>query len=159
MNKQEAVVFFSRTVAQSFVADTPLAERPATEQMLADSRVFFERCAQYQVVAEIVESKRCMAGLKVGDRYVIQGAHLDPKQTTWPYCIFFISMLVQRVSVAFDRFDREETFPLTLPGAQCTDPGPVVGGFGGVKARLWIESLKQEEDVGHLLFQNQMGAS
>ncbi len=141
MNQQEAVVFFSRSVPQSFIADTPLPERPVVEQMLADSRVFFERCAQYQVVAEIVESHRCMSGLKVGDRYVIQGAHLDPKQTTGPYCIFFISMLVQRVSVAFDRFGRDEAFPLTLAGAQCTDPGPVAGGFGGVKARLWIEPL------------------
>ncbi len=141
MNKQEAIVFFSRTVPQNFIDDTPAAERPAIKQMLADSRVFFERCAQYQVVAEIVQSNRCMAGLKVGDRYVIQGAHLDLKQTTGPCCIFFISMLVQRVSAAFDRFGRDEPFPLTLPGAQCTDPGPVVGGFGGVKARLWIEPL------------------
>ena len=25
--------------------------------------------------------------------------------------------------------------------AQCTDPGPVVGGFGGVKVKMWIEPI------------------
>lgn len=144
MNKSESHIYFSSTVPQRFIADTPPAERLGIEQTLADSRVFFARCADYQVVAEIVESTRCMAGLKVGDRYVIHGANLDPKQTTGPLCIFFIGMLIQRVAVAFDRFGRDEPFPLTLPGAQCTDPGPVVGGFGGVKARLWIEALPDD---------------
>jgi hypothetical protein len=95
-------------------------------------------------IGEVVEAARCMAGVRVGDRYVIQGAAIDPEQSTGPNCIFLISMLVQRVAAAFDRFGSAGDIGLTLPGAQCTDPGPVVGGFGGVKVKMWIEPIPGE---------------
>ncbi|MFC1680890.1 membrane dipeptidase [Pseudomonadota bacterium] len=94
-----------------------------------------------QVAAEVIEAARCMAGVRVGDRYVIQGAAIDPEQSTGPNCIFLLSMLVQMVAAAFDRFGKDDEISMTLPGAQCTDPGPVVGGFGGVKVRMWIEPI------------------
>lgn len=143
MNKGEAEAYFSETVPDRFRADTPAAARDEVEATLAGSKTFFDNCARFQVVAEIVEASRCMASVRVGDRYVIQGARIDPTQTTGPICIFLVGMLVQRVAAAFDRFGREGEITLTLPGAQCTDPGPAVGGFGGVKARLRLEPIPE----------------
>ena len=141
MNRTEAKRLFETTVPARFIADTTESEQGNLRRMLADSATFFHNCAEYQIVAEVVEATRCMAGVKVGDRYVIQGAAIDPEQSTGPNCIFLIAMLVQRVAAAFDRFGREGEIALTLPGAQCTDPGPVVGGFGGVKVKMWIEPV------------------
>lgn len=143
MNRAEAKKQFETTVAVQFIADTAEFERDNVKRMLSDSKTFFNNCAAYQVVAEVVEAARCMAGVRVGDRYVIQGAAIDPEQSTGPNCIFLISMLVQRVAAAFDRFGKEGEIGLTLAGAQCTDPGPVVGGFGGVKVRMWIERIPE----------------
>jgi hypothetical protein len=144
MTRNEAEHFFGETIPARFRADTPPANDAEVEALLAGSKTFFDNCARYQVVAEIVEASRCMAGVEVGQRYVIQGARIDPAQTTGPLCIFLVSMLVQRVAVAFDRFAREGEMALTLSGAQCTDPGPAVGGFGGVKARLWLEPIPEQ---------------
>ena len=141
MNRTEAKKLFETTVPAEFIADTAEPECDEVRRMLTDSTTFFRNCAAYQVVAEVVEATRCMAGVRVGDRYVIQGAAIDPEQSTGPNCIFLISMLVQRVAAVFDRFGKEGEIGLTLPGAQCTDPGPVVGGFGGVKVRMWIEPI------------------
>jgi len=141
MNHSEARKLFETTVPAQFIADTAEAGRDEVRNMLSDSTTFFMNCATYQVVAEVVEATRCMAGIRVGDRYVIQGATIDPEQSSGPNCIFLISMLVQRIAAAFDRFGKEGEIELTLPGAQCTDPGPVVGGFGGVKVRMWIEPI------------------
>jgi hypothetical protein len=125
LNRIEAKKLFETTVPAQFIADTAEPERDEVRRMLTDSTTFFH----------------CMAGVRVGDRYVIQGAAIDPEQSTGPNCIFLISMLVQRVAAVFDRFGKEGEIGLTLPGAQCTDPGPVVGGFGGVKVRMWIEPI------------------
>lgn len=141
MDKREAADFFGREVPRQFIEDTPEDDRPRVAAMLADSAGFFDGCARHQVVAEVVEAERCMAGVRVGHRYVMQGAHIDPAQSTGPICVFLMGMLAQRVGVAFDRFGREGAVPLTLPGAHCTDPGPAVGGFGGVKVRMWIEPV------------------
>ncbi|PWC54643.1 hypothetical protein [Azospirillum sp. TSO22-1] len=131
--------WFGTEVPRRFLEDTPEAERPQVTAMLESSATFLRNCARYRVVAEVVEAQRCMAGVKVGDRYVFQGAALDPGRTTGPLCAFLIAMLVQRVGVAFDRFGRDEAPSPALTGAHCTDPGPAVGGFGQVRARLWIE--------------------
>lgn len=144
MNRTQARTLFETTVPTQFIADTAESERDEVEHMLNDSRVFFKNCATYQVVAEVVEATRCMAGVRAGDRYVIQGAAIDPEQSTGPNCIFLISMLVQRVAAAFDRFGSAGEISHTLAGAQCTDPGPVVGGFGGVKVKMWIEPIPGE---------------
>ena len=124
MNRTQARKLFETTVPAQFIADTTKPERDEIKRMLADSTTFFENCAEYQVVAEVVEATRCMAGVRVGDRYVVQGAAIDLEQSTGPNCIFLISMLVQRVAAAFDRFGSTGDIGLTLPGAQCTDPGP-----------------------------------
>ena len=141
MNRMQAKTMFEETVPAQFIKDTVEAEKDGVGKMLADSEMFFRNCGAYQVVAEVVEAARCMAGVRVGDRYVIQGAAVDPEQSTGPNCIFLLSMLVQRVAAAFDRFGKDNEISMTLPGAQCTDPGPIVGGFGGVKVRMWIEPI------------------
>lgn len=141
MNRSQAKQMFEQTVPAQFIEDTAEPNREGVRRMLADSERFFRNCGTYQVVVEVIEASRCMAGVRVGDRYVIQGATVDPQQSTGPNCIFLLSMLVQRVAAAFDRFGREDEPSFTLPGAQCTDPGPVVGGFGGVKVKMRIESI------------------
>ena len=141
MNRMQAKTMFEETVPVQFLKDTAESEKDGVRKNLTDSETFFRNCGTYQVVAEVVEAARCMAGVRVGDRYVIQGAAVDPDQSTGPNCIFLLSMLVQRVAAAFDRFGTGGDIGMTLPGAQCTDPGPVVGGFGGVKVRMWIEPI------------------
>ncbi len=143
MNRTETKKLFEQTVPSQFIADTAKEERESVSRMLAESEVFFRNCGTYQVVAEVVEAVRCMAGVRVGDRYVIQGATIDPDQSTGPNCIFLISMLVQRVAAAFDRFGGQGEMKLTLSGAHCTDPGPVVGGFGSVKIKMWMEPVPE----------------
>ncbi len=143
MNRAEARKQFETTIPAQFIADTSDPERDAMQAMLNSSTTFFSNCAAYQVVVEVVEATCCMARIQVGDRYVIQGAAICAEQSTGPNCVFLISMLVQRVAAAFDRFGNEGEIKLTLAGAQCTDPGPVVGGFGGVKVKMWIEPIPE----------------
>lgn len=147
MDKRQASDFFGTEVPRRFLADTDEAEHPGIVTMLADSAAFFDGCARHQVVAEVVAAERCMAGLRVGHRYVIQGAHIDPAQSTGPLCVFLMGMLAQRVGIAFDRFGREGAMSLTLPGAHCTDPGPAVGGFGGVTVKMWIEPIPDGKET------------
>lgn len=141
MKKIAAKNLFEQTIPEQFIADTASDERETVAQMVADSEVFFRNCGTYQVVAEVTEATRCMASVKVGHRYVIQGATIDPEQSTAPNCIFLISMLVQRVAAAFDRFNEDGDIKLTLSGAHCTDPGSAVGGFGSVKVKMWMEPI------------------
>lgn len=141
MRREQAEYYFGQRVPDRFRADTGEAGRDEVERVLDESRGFFANCARHQVVAEVVEAERCMAGVEVGHRYVIQGANLDLGQTTGPVCVFLTAMLVQRVAAAFERYGGAGPVATALAGAHCTDPGPAVGGFGGVKVRMWIEPI------------------
>lgn len=51
---------------------------------------FFSRIEdvlKHRIVAEVIESRYCAAGLKKGQKFVIEGGALVPEKSTAPFCM------------------------------------------------------------------------
>ena len=46
-----------------------------------------EEVAKTRIIAEVIESKYCAAGLKTGQVFVIEGGALVPEKSTAPFCM------------------------------------------------------------------------
>ena len=66
---------------------------------------FFERIedvGKSRIVAEVIESKYCAAGLKIGQRLVIEGGALVPEKPTAPFCMRAIGPLTGFVNTILE---------------------------------------------------------
>ncbi|MBI4775773.1 MAG: hypothetical protein HY788_16640 [Deltaproteobacteria bacterium] len=98
--------------------------------------------ANKQIVAEVVESKYCAAGLKVGQQIVIRGGALVPDKSTAPLCMRalgpltgFVNTILEMVVAGEDPNDR------VFMTAECLDPGLEAGGLGKVKFKVRVEPV------------------
>jgi hypothetical protein len=100
---------------------------PATLKFIRRSRDF----AKYTAVYEVVESKNCMMGQKVGDKYYAPGAiNLNLKQGTDKICPYLLPPITRMAWNIFDRI-LEGLDPLPLfDHGQCDDVGVMCGGWG-----------------------------
>ncbi len=106
---------------------------------------FFEKIADvvaYRIVAEVVESRYCAAGVKVGQRIVIQGGALVPQESTAPLCMRalapltgFVNTILEKIVAGEDPNDR------VFMAAECLDPGLEAGGLGKVKFLVRAERV------------------
>ena len=101
------------------------------------------KAGKYRVVAEVVNSEYCSAGLKVGQKYVIDPAQMvNMGESTAPLCLGALAPLGQRMEVYLDRMGHHENMTATLRGFRCTDPGFGKGGLGTVEFKVSIEEVK-----------------
>ena len=101
-----------------------------------------EDVASHRIVAEVVESKYCAAGLKVGQQIVIEGGALVPDKSTAALCMRAIGPLTGFVNTILEKLvageDPNERVFMT---AECMDPGLGSGGLGKVKFQVRVEPV------------------
>ncbi|MFC1862479.1 hypothetical protein ACFL1Z_00815 [Thermodesulfobacteriota bacterium] len=100
---------------------------------------------RYRVVAEVVDSKYCSAGLKPGQKYVLEPAlQINMGETTAPLCLGALAPLGYRMEVYLDRMGHsgEKEMTSSLRGFRCTDPGIGLNGLGIVEFKVSIEEIK-----------------
>ena len=105
---------------------------------------FFTRIVEIgksRIIAEVIESKYCAAGLKKGQTIVIQGGALVPEESTAPLCMRaigpltdFVNNILEKIVAGGDPNDR------VFMVAECLDPGLQSGGLGKVRFSVRVES-------------------
>ena len=100
-----------------------------------------ENMAKYRLVAEVVKSKYCAAGLQVGQKIVLNGVQIDKEASDCPLCVGAISPLSGSLSVYLDRCQNNRDLTAPLGGAACLDPGMEAGGLGSVLFDVRIEPV------------------
>lgn len=103
----------------------------------------FNNIAQYRIVAEVIESKYCAAGIEKGQKIVIEAGALVPAQSTAPLCMRaigpltgFVNTFIEKIVAGTDPNDS------VFRVAECLDPGLEAGGLGKVKFLLRAELIK-----------------
>ncbi|MBI5013993.1 MAG: hypothetical protein HZB55_00680 [Deltaproteobacteria bacterium] len=106
---------------------------------------FFERIeevAGHRIVAEVIDSRYCAAGLKKGQKIVIEGGALVPEKSTAPLCMRalgpltgFVNTILEQIVAGVDPDDR------VFRGAECLDPGLEAGGLGKVRFQVRVERI------------------
>lgn len=104
---------------------------------------FFERIedvARHRIVARVIESRYCAAGLEVGQTIVIEGGALVPEKSSAPLCMRaigpltgFVNSILEKIVAGEDPNDR------VFMAAECLDPGLDAGGLGKVKFEVRVE--------------------
>ena len=97
--------------------------------------------AKYRLVAEVVKSKYCAAGLQVGQKLVFNGVQIDKEASDCPMCVGAIAPLARHLTAYLDRCYHNTNLAAQLPGAACIDPGIDVGGLGHVLMKVSIEPV------------------
>lgn len=95
--------------------------------------------ANYRLVAEVVKSKYCAAGIQVGQKLVFSGVQIDAHASDCPLCVGAIAPLARSLSVYLDRCAHNAHITDPLGGAACIDPGLDAGGLGHVLMEVRIE--------------------
>ena len=102
---------------------------------------FFANSSRYRLVAEVVKSKYCVAGVQVGQKIAFNGVQIDKQASDCPLCVGAIAPLSRHLAVYTDRCYRGGDMTAPLPGLNCVDPGIDAGGFGNVQMKVRIEPL------------------
>jgi len=107
---------------------------------------FFERIndiTQYRIVAEVIESKYCAAGLKKGQKIVIEGGALMPEKSTAPLCMRALGPLTGFVNTYIEMMAAgQDPQDCIFQVAECLDPGLEAGGLGKVKFQVRAELIQ-----------------
>jgi uncharacterized repeat protein (TIGR04076 family) len=111
-----------------------------SEEQQEELKTVGAKAGKYRVVAEVISAKYCSAGLKPGQKYVIEPAQMiNMEETTAPLCLGAIAPLGHRMEVYLDRMGNSEKVASSLRGYRCTDPGIGLNGLGTVEFKVSIE--------------------
>jgi hypothetical protein len=133
------------------ITDEDLARlQPATERRMEKLYSNISQIMQQRLVAEVVQSEYCFAGIKEGDRIVFN-PFLDRSETTCPLCpraLIPVLIAIQEYwERGFELADRgvegvEAMNDSAFAGmAACMDPGLEYGGVGHVGFRVFSERI------------------
>ncbi len=102
-----------------------------------------QEISSHRIIAEVIESRYCAAGLKVGQRIVIEGGALVPEKSTAPLCMRalgpltdFVNNIIELIVAGSDPNDR------VFKVAECLDPGLESGGLGKVRFSVNVEKMQ-----------------
>ena len=96
----------------------------------------------WRLVAEALETKNCIAGLKEGHRYVMHGSgFLLPEESTCPkICLWALAAFVPFSFMLYDRIgEGRDPSELWIERIRCLDVGVERGGYGESLFRLYCE--------------------
>ena len=95
---------------------------------------------KYQVIAEVTHSKYCGAGIKVGDKIVMEPSTINQGATTCPLCIGALAAVYSAQRVIFDRImaGRDPNVAI-FDVVECPDPGIEHGGLGKVRFKVYAQ--------------------
>jgi uncharacterized repeat protein (TIGR04076 family) len=100
-----------------------------------------ENMSKYRLVAEVVKSKYCTAGLQVGQKIVFSGVQVDAQASDCPLCSGALAPLHRGIAIFLDRCGSNRDITAPVEGITCLDPGLDAGGFGNVLMKLRIEPV------------------
>ncbi len=136
----------ARAAGREFKAHAGLSDEEFEENIsYAFNRrliVRHDEMAQYKIIAEVVESEHCLAGCKVGQKFVFKAvpAMLLPEESDCPFCVKALGPVSDLIHGIWDRLseglDPNEGIGLY---ASCLDLGLKYGGLGNVKLRVYAE--------------------
>jgi uncharacterized repeat protein (TIGR04076 family) len=110
---------------------------PEMEQELVNA---MGEIGNYRLVAEVISSKYCFAGLQPGHKFVVENAmQINPEESTAPMCLGAIQPLVERGTMLLDRIYQKGNITAHMAGFRCTDPGLDLGGLGSVEFKVTVE--------------------
>ena len=97
---------------------------------------------KWKVIAEVTESKYCFAGLKPGDKFVINFPVLNVAESTAAPCIEAIASISDHIASVIDRVaegldPNDSIYASQMIG--CPDVGLDHGGLGKVWFRVYAE--------------------
>jgi uncharacterized repeat protein (TIGR04076 family) len=131
----------SRQIAKQAIGitDEDLARlSPGMNKLLSD----LPEKMKWKVIAEVTESKYCFAGLKPGDKFVINFPVLNVSESSAAPCIEAIAPLTNHVRAMIDRVaeggDPNESVFATQQ-VSCLDVGVEHGGLGKVMFKVYAE--------------------
>ena len=100
---------------------------------------------KYKLIAEVVKSKYCNAGLKVGQKYTfsVMPSQLLVEESDAPFCIKALGPMGQIMLVFWDSLaagvDPNDGM---WTHVQCLDPGVERGGLGNVLFKVHAEKIE-----------------
>jgi len=98
------------------------------------------KVGNYRLVAEVVGSKYCFAGLQPGQKDVVANAQqLNKEASDAPICLGAVRELIGRAHIMMDRIYHDGDVTAPVAGYRCTDPGLDLGGLGSVEFKVRIE--------------------
>lgn len=104
------------------------------------------KAMQSQIVAEVVKSQACFAGVKVGDRLVFD-PFLNPEKSTGNMCPKALLPVLLEINALWETVmewaeaGKEELPEIVWRSVRCLDPGLEDGGVGGVVYRIRSEKI------------------
>jgi uncharacterized repeat protein (TIGR04076 family) len=100
--------------------------------------------SQYRIIAEVIKAKYCSAGMKIGNKLVLQAlpAVLIPEESDCPLCLRALGPLANLVSGFWDRLidDRDPNEGMWYI-SECLDPGLDKGGLGHVVFKVYARKV------------------
>lgn len=102
---------------------------------------------KYKMIAEVVKSKYCNAGLKVGQKLVfsVLPGRLLPDESDCPLCVKALAPVAASMKMAWERLVRGDELDPNIcmfPYVQCEDPGIERGGLGNVLFNIRLEKAE-----------------
>ncbi len=101
---------------------------------------------KYHIVAEVIESKYCSAGLKPGQKYIISmvPAVILAEESDCPFCIRAISPIGNLIVGFWKAIPNEMKEGKSIEQIiDCLDPGFAKGGLGHVRFKVYAQKIKQ----------------
>jgi uncharacterized repeat protein (TIGR04076 family) len=121
------------------MSDEDLAKiTPEQEQEFKNA---FDNMMKYRLVAEVVKSKYCSAGMKVGQKIVVTGTVIDTAASDCPLCPGMLGPLTTWTQVYLDRCSNNSNLTAPMGTVACLDPGFDAGGLGSVAMEVRIEPI------------------
>ena len=97
---------------------------------------------KYQIVAEVVHTKYCFAGLQSGQKFVVDmDGKINPEKSTAPLCLGALGGLQEKSWIMMDRISQDGDVTAPIAGFRCVDPGLDLGGLGSVDFVVRIEKI------------------
>lgn len=95
---------------------------------------------KYQIIAEVTHAKYCGAGIKVGDKIVMEPTTINQGATSCPLCIGALAAVYGAQRVIMDRLmaGREPNVGF-FDVVVCPDPGIEHGGLGNVRFKVYAQ--------------------
>lgn len=100
----------------------------------------------YQIVAEVVKSQACFAGIEVGNRLVFD-PFLNPQKSTGNMCPKALLPVLLEINALWEMImewaesGKEELPEIVWRNVRCLDPGLEDGGVGGVVYTIYSEKI------------------
>lgn len=98
---------------------------------------------KHRLVAEVTESKYCFHGLKVGDKFVVEGGKLNVQASTAAPCMGALAPVDAMSTVLMDRLSTGWKPDGSIIGhTRCHDLGVDHGGLGEVYFNVYTEEIQ-----------------